>query len=57
VKQYNQILPIKIKQDLKIIASLIESEIKGFSMDNLKQIFSINNNLSNRDIPHYYRLF
>jgi hypothetical protein len=41
LKKYYQILPIKIKQDLKIIADLIEPEIKGFSVDNLTQIFSI----------------
>jgi hypothetical protein len=41
LKKYYQILPTKIKQDLKIISDLIEPEIKGFSVDNLKQVISI----------------
>lgn len=41
MKNLIQILPIKIKQDLRIISDLIEPEIKGFSVDNLKQVISI----------------
>ncbi len=40
-KIYYQLIPEKVLQNLSVISNLIEPEIKGFSIDNLKEIISI----------------
>lgn len=40
-KKYFQLIPAKVYQNLKDISALLEPEIKGYSIDNLKEIISI----------------
>jgi hypothetical protein len=41
MNNYYQILPEKVYQELSVIAELIRPEIKGFSLDYLKEVISI----------------
>ncbi len=41
IKTYYQILPEKVFQNLSVIADLLSPDIKGFSIDNLKEVISI----------------
>ena len=41
MRKYLQIIPEKVCQDLPIIEDLLKPEIKGFSLDNLKEVISV----------------
>jgi len=40
-QKYYQLLPEKVYQNLSVIADLLSQDIKGFSIDNLKEVISI----------------